>query len=255
MPGLKRLKAKLKVGSQHPDIYGDYVLNADLSTDKIAVYSRTGYAAMSKHTIFGIQKNQKTIYLKNVISKVTIPGTNFSFRNPPTFMNFASPEPRDAHYETDEVLDHYFYHTNTPTFLSIRFIQRFGVSNPSPSYITAVANAFRTGRFKFKPGVSFGNGEYGNLEAMVAAILLYREASSSPFFEDPTAGSFREPILKLIAFYRAMELENTEGTNDLRLHGLNEIGEDPYWFPNVFSFFKPGEVDTNTQVHANSYFN
>ncbi len=241
MPSLQRLKAKLKVGSQHPDVYGDYALNTDLSTKDIAVYSRTGYAAMSEYTLFGINKNKETIYLKNVKHKVAIIGTAFSFRNPPTFMNLASPESRDAHYETDAVLDHYFYNTNTPTFLSIRLIQRFGISNPSPSYIAAVAKAFRNGRFK-----SFGNSEYGNLEATVAAILLYSEARVESLFEDPTAGSFREPILKLIAFYRAMELENTEGTNDLRLHGLNEIGEDPYWFPNVFSFFKPGEVDTRT---------
>ena len=40
---------------------------------------------------------------------------------------------RDSQYETEAVLDHYFYHTNVAPFLCTRIIQRLAqISNPSP---------------------------------------------------------------------------------------------------------------------------
>ena len=38
---------------------------------------------------------------------------------------------RDAQYETEAVLDTYFYHDNVAPFLCPRIMQRFGFSNPS----------------------------------------------------------------------------------------------------------------------------
>jgi cullin-associated NEDD8-dissociated protein 1 len=60
-------------------------------------------------------------------------------------MSFADPEPRDAHYETDAALDHYFYHSNTAPFVATRLAQRFGISNPSPGYMERIVAAFRSG--------------------------------------------------------------------------------------------------------------
>jgi uncharacterized protein (DUF1800 family) len=39
---------------------------------------------------------------------------------------------RDAHYETEALLDHLLYHKNCPPFISRALIQRFTTSNPSP---------------------------------------------------------------------------------------------------------------------------
>ena len=77
---------------------------------------------------------------------------------------------RDAQYETDAVLDHYFYHDNTAPFIARRLIHRLVLSNPSPRYIKSVATAFRTGRYLYE----FGTGEYGDLASTVAAIYLDR---------------------------------------------------------------------------------
>jgi len=96
-------------------------------------------------------------------------------RNPPHFMSFLVQDTRDATYETDAVLDHYFYHPSVAPFISERIIQRFGISNPSPRYIAQAATAFTTGSYTSQ-GVTFGDGKYGNLGAMVAAIVLDREA-------------------------------------------------------------------------------
>ena len=93
-----------------------------------------------KETIFSVTYRGKAIFLKNVESVVEIRGASqYSFRNPPSFINMAQHEPRDAMYETDAVLENYFYHDNVAPFLAYRIIQRFGVSNPSPRYIESVA--------------------------------------------------------------------------------------------------------------------
>ena len=100
---------------------------------------------------------------------------------------------RDATYETEAVLAHYFYHTNVAPFLCVRFLQRFGHSNPSPRYVSECTNAYRTGSYK-SGEESFGSGKYGSLESMAASIILDKEATT--LTADPSHGSIREPIIK-----------------------------------------------------------
>ena len=50
-----------------------------------------------------------------------------------------------AMHETDALIDHLFFHPNTPPFIAHRLIQRMTTSNPSPKYVKAVATAFTTG--------------------------------------------------------------------------------------------------------------
>ena len=77
----------------------------------------------------------------------------------------------DAQYETEATLDHYFYHDNTPPFLAYRLIQRLVTSNPNPSYVETVANAFKSGTYS-KGGKLFGEGKYGDLVSTFGAIYL-----------------------------------------------------------------------------------
>jgi len=163
----------------------------------------------------------------------------FSARNPPHFMNFIIPDIRDAIYETEAVIDHLFYHPNVAPFISRRIIQRFGISNPSPRYINEAAVAFTRGVFRYQ-GVTFGDGKYGNHGAMLAAIVLDREARSAVLDADPTFGSLREPMIKLVAFLRAMEYQSRSAVKEISFLDLtNKIGRMPHESPNVFSFFLP----------------
>jgi hypothetical protein len=86
-------------------------------------------------------------------------------------------------------------------------------SNPSPRYVKAAVDAFRSGTYN---GRTY-SGKYGDLRATFAAILLDREARSGwdssllsyvGFFFlmirppsildlDPTHGKLREPIVKV----------------------------------------------------------
>jgi len=106
----------------------------------------------------------------------------FHFRNTPSFYN-GIPELLDAQYETDAALDHYFYHTNTAPFLALRFIQRFGISNPSPGFVERVANAFKHGRVDTM--LSIGSGKYGDLGATITSIILNKESRSVILDSDP----------------------------------------------------------------------
>jgi len=198
-------------------------------------------ASYDENTIFEVKRDGEDIkYLKNVQSVVKIVDmngetTDFSFRNPPHFMNMIEPEIRDAQYETDAVLNDYFYHPNTAPFLAKYFIQRFGHSNPSPRYIQVVATAFVNGSY----GESFGSGQYGDLGAMVAAVLLDREARSAVASMDPTSGSLREPILKLIGYMRSMELVTFDKYPKIELQDIGlKIGQMAHEIDSVFSFFE-----------------
>ena len=143
----------------------------------------------------------------------------------------------DAQYETEAVLDHYFYHDNTGPFLALRLIQRLVTSNPSPRYIYNVATAFKTGSYSAR-GLSFGSGTYGDLAATFAAIYLDRSARSVRLDVDIGSGLLREPILKVLSLMRSMNFNSKAPV--IRMDGLlNDIGQMAHEFPSVFSFFLP----------------
>jgi uncharacterized protein (DUF1800 family) len=145
---------------------------------------------------------------------------------------------RDAQYETEATLDHYFYHDNTAPFLAMRLIQRLTLSNPTPRYIYTVASAFKDGQYLDESGLSFGAGTYGDMAAIFAAIYLDREARSTILDADSSHGSLREPILKLVAVLRSMQFKSSHPVTYLR-HVKRFIGQIPHAFETVFSFFLP----------------
>ena len=138
LPTESEIISQLHIGAHDPESLGSYTRATN--TGSFEVWHKNG--SYDKETIFRIHSYKgKELYLKNMQSTVKINGaTQFSFRNPPSFMNIAQREGRDASFETDAILKNYFYHDNVGPFLALRLIQRFGVSNPSPRYIESVAN-------------------------------------------------------------------------------------------------------------------
>ncbi|MGK3737471.1 MAG: hypothetical protein ACI8RD_002167 [Bacillariaceae sp.] len=138
---------------------------------------------LSTDTVFEvIDDNGRKHFRKNIVSRVLIGGEGgLKFRNPVSFFSISEFTERDARYELDAALEHFYYHQNMAPFLAKRLSQRFAVSNPSPRYIETAATAFRTGLFE-----GFGSGEYGCLKATIAALLLDREAQDDTLDPDPT---------------------------------------------------------------------
>ena len=102
------------------------------------------------------------------------------------------------------------YHQNTAPFVSLRLLQRFGISNPSPRFLSAVSQAFLDGSYHHNVGpnsISFGSGHYSDLAATIAAIVLDPESRREVLDVDPTNGSIREPLIKVISLMRNFEYE------------------------------------------------
>jgi uncharacterized protein (DUF1501 family) len=240
-PTPAQVLTSLSVGAFDPKL--NFTTWRSKSKNGVIIYTTNG--RLTSSSVFEVtDANGIRQFRKNVISTVKIVGSTFSFRNPVHFISLSDPELFQAQHETDAALDHYFYHPNTAPFLALRFAQRFGISNPSPGYITRIANAFRSGLYKFTSGVStvtYGSGRYGDLGAMVAGVLLDREARTTLLDADPTHGSLKEPLIKILGLMRALEftLAGNAGFTDFDIDIYKRIGQMAYAIPNVFSFFLP----------------
>ena len=248
LPSRAEIIDKLKVGGFDVSILDGYSLHPD-STEEIKVYQKD--AEYNKDTLFKTNYLGEPVLFKNVEFNVNI--DEFSFRNPVQFLNPALREARDASYETDAVIGHYVQHPNTSPFLAKRMIQRFGISNPSPDFIKDVATAFKTGFF-VSGSISFGDSRYGNMEAMIASIVLHEESRNVLLDADPTSGSLREPVLKYIGLLKSLEFSNEIYAPEIRLNDLQvKIGQEVHEIPNVFSFFlpefaSPGMINSMTLI-------
>jgi hypothetical protein len=86
----------------------------------------------------------------------------------------------------------------------------------------------------------FYPSKYGDLAATIAAVLLDREARSVVLDANPFKGSLREPLLRLMALMRGMELKLSDGQPIVKLYDLDiKIGMMAHCFRTVFSFLLP----------------
>ena len=235
--------SQLTVGAFDPSSYPpDTYQDAIASNNNVTVYLSAATGSFDTNTVFEVKDVYVCLFhFKNTYERVRIQGApEYAFRNAPSFMSVLNTEAdqRDALYKTEAALDHYFYHDNTAPFVAFRMIQRFTTSNPMPRYVKSVATAFRTGLYE-----GIGSGKYGDLAATIAAVLLDPEARSVNLDADPFKGNLREPLLRVMALMRAMEVQLADDEHLLRLYDLNlDIGQMAHNFPTVFSFMLPEYV-------------
>lgn len=246
VPSREDALATLKIGAHNPALFSDASVTYSIleSSGEVDAYVASDAATIfSTSTIFKVTNEfGETIYLKNMESGISLGAASYEMRNPPSFINLVAMTERDFDYEVDAFLTDLIRYESTAPHVSKRLTQVFGTSNPSPSYVSRVTQAFRTGTFS-KGGITFGDGKYGNLAAVAAAITLDQEFMSVVGDEDPTAGQVREPLLKVMAFLRSMEFKRRP--NVKFRHGLFQdmhfkIGQMVFQPPDQFSFFDPG---------------
>jgi hypothetical protein len=192
-PKRQQVLDSLFIGSFDPVIY-DHTYVKTTAND-VTMYETKG--TISEDTIFEVVDDHGiTQRRKNIIATADLAGTGLTFRAPVQFMSVVEPTARDALYETDAVIDHLLHHENTAPFVALKFAQRFGTSNPSTHYIQTIAEAFRTGEYVYSDGssphITYGQGQYGDLAATIAATLLDREARSVLLEDDPSHGGLKE---------------------------------------------------------------
>jgi uncharacterized protein (DUF1800 family) len=133
-----------------------------------------------------------------------------------------------------EALDTLAAHPNVGPFIGKQLIQRLVTSNPSPSYVAAVAGVFNNN----------GEGVRGDMKAVVKAILMHPEARQV----SNTSGKVREPILRMTAYARAFPLQSDTG--EYQFNYTDVIGQTPMLAPSVFNFYRPGYAAPGSQSAA-----
>lgn len=127
-----------------------------------------------------------------------------------------------------DTLDTLFEHPNTGPFISRRLIQRLVTSNPSPAYVYRVAQVFADN----------GQGQRGDLGAVVRAILMDYEARSPEIAQTGSFGKLKEPILRFTSLIRLLPIAGDDGRLDVR--GMdNLLAQEPMRAPSVFNFYEP----------------
>jgi len=124
-------------------------------------------------------------------------------------------------------LDNIFAHSNVAPFVSKQLIQKLVTSNPSPAFVQRVAVVFEDN----------GMGVRGDLGAVIKAILLDDEAREPA--GAPEHGKVVEPVIRLIALWRAFDATARDGRYDFPILGF-VTGQGPLQARSVFNFFQPG---------------
>ncbi len=132
--------------------------------------------------------------------------------------------------DLNAAVDNLYNHPNVGPFLGRLLIQRLVKSNPSPAYISRVAAVFNDN----------GQGVRGDLKSVVKAILLDPEARDCVWFDDPSSGKLREPLVRAIHLFKGFDLANASGQYWNLGFGLEEyIEQHVLASPSVFNFYLP----------------
>ncbi len=143
-----------------------------------------------------------------------------------TFMGRVHPAGLSQEEDLDMALDSIANHPNVAPFISTRLIERLVMSNPPREYVGRVAAVFRDN----------GSGEYGDLGAVVKAILLDPAALGSP--SSSTGGKILEPVIAISKLWRAFNAQSDIGR--IRYgNSHSDFGQRPYDAPSVFNFYAP----------------
>jgi hypothetical protein len=131
--------------------------------------------------------------------------------------------------DLNDALQNIFQDPNVGPFIGKQLIQHLVTSNPSLAYVERITNVFNND----------GKGERGDLPAVVRAILLDREARSTPTSQ---SGHLIHPVLLVTNLLRALEAKSADGTasSDGYLDPQSvSMGMDVFSPPSVFSYFSP----------------
>jgi uncharacterized protein (DUF1800 family) len=163
---------------------------------------------------------------------------------PKTILGQSIPAGQSAEQDLAAALGIIFNHPNVGPFVAQQMIEHLVTSNPSPAYVQRVATAFNTGTFN-----SYGSGKRGDMQAMIAAILLDPEArrGDNPATVVVTDGKLREPVVLIASIARAFHAATDAG-------GLSNwsanMSQDLFNAATVFNFFPPVNPIAGTTLNG-----
>ena len=161
-----------------------------------------------------------------------------------TILGQTIPAGQSAEQDLASALGIIFNHPNVGPFVAKQMIEHLVTSNPSPAYVQRVATAFNTGTFS-----TYGSGKRGDMQAMVAAILLDPEArrGDNPATVVVTDGKLREPVVLIASIARAFHARTDGGG----LAGWSSnMSQDLFNAATVFNFFPPVNPIAGTALNG-----
>jgi len=157
------------------------------------------------------------------------------------FLGVTIPAGTDGPSSLKIALDTIFNHANVGPFIGRQLIQKLVSSNPSPAYVSRVAQVFNNN----------GQGVRGDLKATLRAILIDVEARL-PLNRSTEIGKLREPAVRFVQWARAFKAYSPTG--QFRRMSLGDpatsLGQQPMRSPSGFNFFRPGYVPPSTEIAA-----
>ena len=147
------------------------------------------------------------------------------------------PAGQSAENDLSGALDNIFAQPSLPPFVCKQLIEHLVSSNPSSAYVKRVADVFTSGTFS-GGGVTIGSGQRGDMQAVIAAILLDSEArrGDSTATANPGDGHLREPVLYIANILRAFGA-TTDGAAPANY--ASSMSQSVMDSPSVFNFFPP----------------
>ncbi len=156
------------------------------------------------------------------------------------FLGISIPAGHDGATARRMALDGLFANANLPPFVSKQLIQHMVTSNPSPAYVSRVANVFANN----------GSGVRGDMKAVVRAILTDSEARDDSQVSSATFGKLREPVVRLVQWAKAFNVTSPTNTWPFGNTGssANRLAQSPGRAPSVFNWFRPGYIPPGTAI-------
>ncbi len=156
------------------------------------------------------------------------PAHHDSVGGEPLLSGYSLPVNNNQTTDLTETIANIFNHPNVGPFIGKQLIQQLVTSNPSPAYVTAVAQAFNND----------GNGVRGNLQAVITAILTNPEARSATGATGPTYGKLREPALMITNVLRGIG-GATQTDGEFPSAASTSMSQEIFDSPTVFNYYQP----------------
>ena len=255
----EEVAAAAPVGAMHPSLYGPGAFSLSSTTGAgVEVWVASGESAgsLGLESIFVVPPRRaggRVRCLRNKVSTVLVGSSGaHRFRNPVSFTNYVGwgdfvdsaqstvdlreQKPYD---EIDAMLEMLSEHDATAPFICWRLAQFMVTSNPSPRYMTAIVDAFRSGVAVRGDGSTFTmSGKYGDLGAAVYTMLADREARNSVLMADPSFGMVSDPLVSLHRALRSLEYVS-HSQKEVKVFTIEAFGVAPMKAPSVFNFYLP----------------
>ena len=139
--------------------------------------------------------------------------------------------------DRDQALTAIFNHPNLPPFVVQILIHHLVTSNPSAAYIKRVVTVFKNN----------GKGVRGDMSAVIAAILLDKEARAGDTKLNAADGFLQDP--QLFQLFTISALQNP-GTDGQPVYMDANLGQDWWYVRTVFDFYPQAALIPGTTINS-----